>query len=77
MLIPAEVVGVQTDKGAIKSSRVLIATGGYGVLTAGLVGLRLPINALTIQAMVSQPVKPFLHHVVSSGAYPLLLQPEP
>jgi sarcosine oxidase subunit beta len=63
------VVGVQTDKGAIKSPRVLIATGGYGVLTAGLVGLRLPINVLTIQAMVSQPVKPFLDHVVSSGAY--------
>jgi sarcosine oxidase subunit beta len=63
------VVGVQTDRGAITSPRVLIATGGYGVLTAGLVGLRLPINVLTIQAMVSQPVKPFLHHVVSSGAY--------
>ena len=29
------VTGVRTDRGVIKSPRVLIATGGYGVLTAG------------------------------------------
>ena len=48
------VAGVRTDRGVIKSPRVLMATGGYGVLTAAMVGLRLPINVLTIQAMVSQ-----------------------
>jgi sarcosine oxidase subunit beta len=63
------VVCVQTDRGNINTSRVLIATGGYGTQTARLVGLRLPIHVLTIQAMVSQPLKPFLHHVVSSGVY--------
>ena len=63
------VTGVQTDRGPIAAPRVLIATGGYGVLTAGLAGIRLPIHVLTIQAMVSQPVKPFLSHVVSSGTY--------
>ncbi|MBU2547307.1 MAG: FAD-dependent oxidoreductase [Proteobacteria bacterium] len=63
------VVSVETDQGTIKTPRVLIAAGGYSVLVAGLIGLRLPIDVLTIQAMVSQPVKPFLNHVVSSGAY--------
>jgi len=64
-----KITGLSTDRGDIKTPKVLIATGGYGVLTAGLVGLRLPIHVLPIQAMVSQPVKPFLNHVVSSGAY--------
>ncbi len=64
-----KVVAVETDKGLIHSPRVLITAGGYSVLAAGMVGIRLPIHALTIQAMVSQPVKPFLHHVVSSGQY--------
>jgi sarcosine oxidase subunit beta len=63
------VVSVQTDRGLIRTSRVLIAAGGYSTLLAGMVGLRLPIHVLPIQAMVSQPVKPFLNHVVSSGAY--------
>lgn len=69
MVEKGQVKGVQTTRGLIQSPRVLIATGGYGVLTAGLLGIRLPIHALTIQAMVSQPVKPFLDHVVSSGTY--------
>lgn len=64
-----KVIWVETNKGKVNTSRVLIAAGAYSVLTAGLVGLRLPIHVLTIQAMVSQPVKPFLHHVVSSGMY--------
>ena len=64
-----KVVSVQTDRGLIRTSRVLIAAGGYSTLLAGMVGLRLPIHVLPIQAMVSQPVKPFLNHVVSSGAY--------
>jgi sarcosine oxidase subunit beta len=34
-----------------------------------MIGLHLPTHALTIQAMVTQPLKPFLHHVISSGAY--------
>ena len=63
------VVSVETDKGTIRTGRVLIAAGGYSTQTAGLLGLRLPIHVLPIQAMVSQPVKPFLNHVVSSGAY--------
>jgi sarcosine oxidase subunit beta len=64
-----KVVGVQTTRGAIKSPRVLICAGGYGALLAQMVGIKLPIHPLTIQAMVTQPLKPILHHVVSSGAY--------
>lgn len=68
-VVQGKVAGVRTTRGNIRTPRVLIATGGYGAETARLVGLRLPIQVLTIQAMVSQPLKPFLHHVVSSGTY--------
>jgi len=60
---------VETDRGKIRTEKILIAAGGYSPLLALMVGLRLPIHVLPIQAMVSQPVKPFLNHVVSSGAY--------
>ena len=64
-----KVVAVETDKGRIRTSRVLNAAGGYSPLIASMVGIRLPIEVLTIQAMVTEPVKPFMNHVVSSGTY--------
>jgi len=64
-----KVVSVETDKGTIYTARVLNAAGGYSTLISAMVGIRLPIHVLTIQAMVTQPLKPILHHVVSSGAY--------
>ena len=64
-----KIVSVETDKGKIRTPRVLNAAGGYSTLIASMVGIRLPIEVLTIQAMVTEPVKPVLDHVVSSGAY--------
>ncbi|MCB2186013.1 MAG: FAD-dependent oxidoreductase [Deltaproteobacteria bacterium] len=63
------VAKVRTNRGDIGAERVLVAAGGYSVQLAGMLGIKLPIHPLTIQAMVTQPLKPFLHHVVSSGAY--------
>ncbi len=63
------VVGVKTDHGRIATRRVVNAAGAYATLISRMVGIRLPISVLTIQAMVTQPLKPLLHHVVSSGAY--------
>lgn len=59
-----------TDKGIINTKQVLISAGGYSAsLIHGFLGIKLPISVLTIQAMVTQPLKPILDHVVSSGAY--------
>ncbi len=64
------IVSVTTDRGKIHTPRVLNAAGGYSAgLSYQTLGLRLPISVLTIQAMVTQPLKPLLNHVVSSGAY--------
>ncbi len=64
-----KVVSVETDKGKIRTPQVLNAAGGYSTLIASMLGIRLPIEVLTIQAMVTEPLKPVLHHVVSSGTY--------
>ncbi|MDM8523602.1 FAD-dependent oxidoreductase [Desulfococcaceae bacterium HSG8] len=65
-----KVVSVDTDKGEIKTPRVLNAAGAYSAtLSWHMLGIKLPISVLTIQAMVTQPLKPLLDHVVSSGMY--------
>jgi len=64
-----KVVGVATNRGNIKTPKVLIAAGGYSNLLAHGLGIRLPIHTLTIQAAVTQPLKPFLNHIVASAEY--------
>jgi len=63
------VTGVRTTLGPIGCKRLGIMAGGYGGAVAAMLGMELPIHPLTIQAMVTHPLKPFLHHVFSSGAY--------
>ena len=63
------VTGVRTSLGPIGCNRLGVMAGGYGTAVAAMLGIALPIHPLTIQAMVTQPLKPFLHHVISSGAY--------
>jgi sarcosine oxidase subunit beta len=66
----SKITGVATDRGRIRTPRVLISAGGYSAgLIYQMLGIKLPISVLTIQAMVTQPLKPVLNHVVSSGAY--------
>ena len=64
-----KVVYVETDRGKVRTRRVLNAAGAYSTLIAGMVDIHLPIHVLTIQAMVTEPIKPLLDHVISSGAY--------
>jgi len=65
-----KIVYVDTDKGKILTPRVLLTAGGYSAaISYQTLGIKLPISVLTIQAMVTQPLKPILNHVVSSGAY--------
>ncbi len=65
-----KITGVTTSRGRINTPRVLVSAGGYsaGIINR-MLGIKLPISVLTIQAMVTQPLKPILDHVVSSGAY--------
>jgi sarcosine oxidase subunit beta len=62
------VAGVETSRGFIASTRVGLAVAGHSGHVAAMAGLRLPIESHVLQAMVSEPIKPILDTVVTSGA---------
>lgn len=62
-----EVTGVVTDQGPIHTRTVLNATAGWCSTIAEMVGLRLPVVTHPLQAMVTQPLKPFLDAIVVSA----------
>ena len=65
-------VGVETTKGAIRAERVGLAVAGHSSVMAGKAGFQLPIRSFTLQAMVSEPVKPCLDTVLlypGTGTY--------
>ncbi|MBO9436468.1 sarcosine oxidase subunit beta family protein [Ruegeria sp. R13_0] len=61
-----KIVAVNTSRGRIETDRVGVATAGHSGVIAEMAGFRLPITSHCLQAMVSEPVKPFLNHVVIS-----------
>lgn len=62
------VTGVRTNRGNISCGCVVQAVAGNSSLMAAKAGFRMPITTYPLQAMVTQPVKPFLGPLVSSSA---------
>jgi sarcosine oxidase subunit beta len=62
------VSGVQTSRGTVHCDRVVMSVSNQSSLLAGLAGFTLPITTMTLQAMVSEPIKPVLDPVVISGS---------
>jgi sarcosine oxidase subunit beta len=61
-------VGVETSRGRILAGKIGMAVAGHTSHLGKLAGLRLPIESHILQAFVTEPVKPLVHHVVSWGA---------
>ncbi len=62
-----KVTGVETTRGAIGAKKVAICVAGHSSVLCGMAGFRLPISSHVLQALVSEPVKPVLHTVITSG----------
>jgi sarcosine oxidase subunit beta len=62
------VTGVVTNRGRIACKKVIQAVAGASSQVAALVGLKLPIRTIPLQACVSQPLKPFLDKIIVSGS---------
>lgn len=62
-----QVTAVETNRGSIKTGMVLNATAGWCSTIAHMVGLNLPIVTHPLQALVTEPLKPFLNAVVVSA----------
>jgi sarcosine oxidase subunit beta len=68
LLRDGRVFGVETSRGRILAERVALAVAGHTSHLAQMVGLRLPIESHLLQAFISEPIKPFVDHVISFGA---------
>jgi len=62
------VTGVQTSRGVIHAGRTAVCVAGHSSHMARMLGWRLPIESHLLQAFVTEPIKPFLDHVISFGA---------
>jgi sarcosine oxidase subunit beta len=62
------VVGVETTRGAIGGDKIGIVVAGNSSRLAAMADVRLPIESHVLQAMVTEPLKPVLDTVVTSGA---------
>lgn len=58
---------IRTNRGTITAGHVLQAAGGMNGRIAELAGFPLPIRCFPLQAMVTQPLKPFLDILLSSS----------
>ena len=63
-----KVSGVETSRGRILAGKVGIAVAGHSSVVAAMAGLELPVESHVLQAFVTEPIKPLVHHVVSWGA---------
>ena len=68
-----KVAGVHTTKGFIKTRKVLSAVAGWTTHITDMVGIRTPLVIHPLQAMVSEPLKPWLDHIVVSASLHLYI----
>jgi sarcosine oxidase subunit beta len=63
-----KVVGVHTTRGFIATNKVICAVAGFTPRITDMVGIKTPIYIHPLQAMVSEPMKPWLDSILVSGS---------
>ena len=61
------VVGVETTSGYIGAGKIAVVTAGHTSTVMAMAGLRMPLESVPLQALVSEPVKPCFPCVVMSN----------
>lgn len=61
-------IELQTNRGSICAGQVVQAVAGMSSELARMVGIKLPIRSVPLQACVSEALKPFLDPIVVSGS---------
>jgi sarcosine oxidase, subunit beta len=67
-VIGGRVRGVRTNRGTIETGKVLSCVAGSTPRITDMLGLRTPIVVHPLQAMVSEPMKPWLDPILVSGS---------
>jgi sarcosine oxidase, subunit beta len=63
-----KVVGVRTNRGYIRTPKVLSAVAGWTPGVTDMVGIPTPLTVRPLQACVTEPLKPFLDKIIVSGS---------
>ena len=63
-----QIAGVHTDKGFVKTTKVLSAVAGWTTSVTKMVGIRTPLVIHPLQAFVTEPLKPWLNNIVVSAS---------
>lgn len=61
------VSGVETTKGFIRTRKIGVVTAGHTSLIMDMAGVRMPIESVCLQALVSEPIKPVLDCVIMAN----------
>jgi sarcosine oxidase subunit beta len=61
------VTGLDTTRGHIRSRKIALVVAGNSSQLMAMAGLRMPIESLCLQALVSEPIKPVLDCVVMAN----------
>jgi len=67
-VVGGKVTGVRTNRGNIATRKVLSAVAGFTPRITNMVGLRTPLAIHPLQAMVTEPMKPWLDPIIVSGS---------
>ena len=62
-----QVQGVETNKGSIDCKKLGIVVAGHTGVLADMAGFRMPVEAVALQALVSEPIKPCMDVVVMAN----------
>ena len=62
-----QVQGVETTKGSIDCQKLGIVVAGHTGVLADMAGFRMPVEAVALQALVSEPIKPCMDVVVMAN----------
>jgi sarcosine oxidase subunit beta len=61
------VTGIDTTRGPIKTARIAVVTSGHASVITQMAGVRMPIESVCLQALVSEPIKPVIDVVVMAN----------
>jgi len=62
----SRILGVETSRGTVLADHFALCVAGHSSDMAAKAGLRLPIESIALQAMVTEPLKPVLNTVLGS-----------
>ncbi len=72
-----KIIGVQTNKGFIETSKVVDAAGGWSQQIAKMVNAELPVYSERHEILVTEPIKPVLDPMLMSFSYNIYCQQTP